>query len=885
MADIVVEIVRPEDLLVATVTLRNLRFTGRKLVRDVADQPVGISIELPTQHYRELIGFAPEVAAAAPTRLELDLRTDLAELPLGPDGLWGLCESAGVSPASSIAVPARCELMPAGPQWTLGVRPRSLDGGTELWRARLAPPTIAGRNHQLVVREVHLSPEPAWTVLPTQEQLHDRYRGAVMETTRFDLSPIGASVRMRGPVSYDDRVTDPAPHGADIGTYQHDVDFGRDSHVTVVTSGHLSSGHPAKLVEVSRREFVAGPAPVEGSAPQRSFAHLSLERMIVVDDPVFSVDAAAAAYGDLVRDMPFRSLRLLTTRTTIDADTAGAAAPFWIRRGGQDLRFALEGVDWSGRVVGFTLPLMFIPLGSSMDLIASVFGGPGPEDRKTAPLGGAHVTLADPSARPEAATTLAVEDLRMTVTPAVVAAVAAPVVPMVGSVGLVLEAVTQVTGQRQTVRATWHDVYRASGLSQASNELAAFLTLPTEVPLPMDPRNVGGLAKPDMVIGAITGMKGAVPTGFELGARPHPPTIVSQFQNATILGAIKLTDVIDLPAMNVPNLRTHVTPQEVRVEYDWTAPIKDGGNASILKPHGPGAQLEIKATTTRRTGDGQTTAEVAGTLTNVAIEFAGVVRLAFSSLAFTADPGRKPDIRPSGIKFEFFGELAFLNDLRQVLEKSGLAKGATVDVGPDHVTTGFAMGLPSTTCGVFAISNLAVRTELVVPFTGDPVRFSFALAERFKPFNLSYSAFTGGGFLALELDSGGIRRVEAALEFGGSLSLDLVVASGGVYVMAGIYFTYLDDRVTISGYLRAGGHLSVLGIVTVTVDFYMQLGYDLDSKRVTGRASLTVGIKVLFISKSVTLSVERSFVGSAVDPSFTDCYELDDWSEYCHAFA
>lgn len=117
-----------------------------------------------------------------------------------------------------------------------------------------------------------------------------------------------------------------------------------------------------------------------------------------------------------------------------------------------------------------------------------------------------------------------------------------------------------------------------------------------------------------------------------------------------------------------------------------------------------------------------------------------------------------------------------------MLEKAGLSKGPTIDVSTDRVTAGFAAALPSRTCGVFAISNLSVNTELVIPFTGEPVRFSFGLAERFKPFNLSYSAFTGGGFFALELDSGGVRRVEAALEFGGSLSLDLVVASGGVYV-------------------------------------------------------------------------------------------------------
>jgi hypothetical protein len=47
VADVVVEIVRPEDMLVAKVTLHNLRFSSDKLVRDAADQSVGISVELP----------------------------------------------------------------------------------------------------------------------------------------------------------------------------------------------------------------------------------------------------------------------------------------------------------------------------------------------------------------------------------------------------------------------------------------------------------------------------------------------------------------------------------------------------------------------------------------------------------------------------------------------------------------------------------------------------------------------------------------------------------------------------------------------------------------------------------------------------------------------
>jgi hypothetical protein len=48
---------------------------------------------------------------------------------------------------------------------------------------------------------------------------------------------------------------------------------------------------------------------------------------------------------------------------------------------------------------------------------------------------------------------------------------------------------------------------------------------------------------------------------------------------------------------------------------------------------------------------------------------------------------------------------------------------------------------------------------------------------------------------------------------------------------------------------------------------------------------VTVGVKVLFFSKSVSLTVTREFIGSASDPSFVDCFDEEDWSDYCLAFA
>jgi len=893
MDDQVFDLLRPADLLVARITLRNLTLHADRLVRTTAGEAARIVLTFPPQHLREqilVIGNPIGVAAAAPSSLELVVPDGVSELPLGPDGLWGVCSGLDVGDGERLGVPARVGLSPRSAHWSLPPRPHTVAAGTDLWRARLDSTTDGGQvSGQLVISEVHDSDVPAWQVLPTGADLRQRL-GGVMTATRFDLSALGASVRMRGPVAFDPAIVDPASVSGFLDSYEHQIDFGRDSHVKVVSHGHLSSGHPATLVSVANRVFVAGPAPITPDGrPQESNAGLSISRMIVVDDPVLSVERVSEAYGALDRDMPFRTLTLLTTQVgglTSVPDTGA----FWVRRAGGDVPFAMQGTDWAGAVTNFSLPLIFIPNGAfDADQFVSIFDASNPA-RHQASLAASTVTLADAGGRPDAHASVVVDFARFSITPVDPGlfghVTAAPVLPFVGSVGVVLEAVTQFTGQRRTIEATWHDTYRAVGLDRASNALGAYLRLPTEIPLSMDTQRVGGLAKPDMVLGAVTAVKGAVPAGFELGSAPDAATILARFAGAKILGVIDLTAVIGVSDLLPPELHTTATPEQVEVRYHWKAPIR-AEQTTLLKPDGPSPSITLDGVTTRRIADGQTTAKVEGTLQQVALDFAGVVKLHFDTLRFTAIPGRQPEIVPSGMTLEFSNELAFLNDLRAALASAGLAKGASVDVRTDRITAGFSAALPSLSCGVFMVTNLAVSSQLTIPFDGRPVEFRFSLAERFSPFGLSYSMFTGGGFFALALDSHGITRVEAALEFGGSLSLDIVVAKGSVFVMAGIYFVYdaVSDAVRISGYLRAGGQLNVLGIVTVSASFYMQLSYDLQTKRVVGRATLTIGIKVLFISKSVTLSVERSFVASALDPAFTDCFELEDWEEYCRAFA
>jgi hypothetical protein len=136
-----------------------------------------------------------------------------------------------------------------------------------------------------------------------------------------------------------------------------------------------------------------------------------------------------------------------------------------------------------------------------------------------------------------------------------------------------------------------------------------------------------------------------------------------------------------------------------------------------------------------------------------------------------------------------------------------------------------------------------------------------------------------------------MKELEAAIEFGATASLDIGVASGSVHMMAGIYFSLQRKDpgnalgATLTGYLRVGGSLRVLALVTVSVEFNLSFTYAKDGKAY-GRATLTVQVEIAFFSKSVELTVERTFAGQSGDPTFRDLFPAPaPWSEYALAFA
>jgi hypothetical protein len=273
------------------------------------------------------------------------------------------------------------------------------------------------------------------------------------------------------------------------------------------------------------------------------------------------------------------------------------------------------------------------------------------------------------------------------------------------------------------------------------------------------------------------------------------------------------------------------------------------------------------------------------------IVLANIIKVGFKKVAFKVSQNAKVDISVDMEKpaTTFLGPLSFINEISKVIPDDGFSDPPFLDVTAEGVKTGYTLAIPDLSVGAFMLRNLSLGAMVNLPFTGAPMTLRFNFCERHQPFTLTVSALGGGGFFGIELDLKGLRTLEASLEFGAAVSLNLGVASGAVSIMGGIYFKMKfesGNSVTeLTGYVRINGAMSVLGLITASLEFYLGLTYNMDTGKAWGEASLKIKIEILFFSKTVSITTRREFKGSSGDPTFAMLMPPSEWNVYCDAFA
>ncbi len=269
-----------------------------------------------------------------------------------------------------------------------------------------------------------------------------------------------------------------------------------------------------------------------------------------------------------------------------------------------------------------------------------------------------------------------------------------------------------------------------------------------------------------------------------------------------------------------------------------------------------------------------------------------LLKVSFTEIEFVQDSGHAPDLRIDGLKTEFLGLLELLKQVQELVDVVSAAKH--LDASPSGITASYILPIPSCSAGAFSLRNIGIAVSVEVPFDGRPVRLSLGFSTRANPFNLSVLALGGGGYILLELDRDGLRRLEIALEFGALIAIDFLVAHGEVHALGGIRFALEQDgSVSLEGYLRIGGCVSVLGLISVSVEMRIGLTYTSARKALVGRATLVVEVDLTLWSESVELDSGEWVLagGSAGDQGLaltageTPSLDADRWRDYLAVFA
>lgn len=761
------------------------------------------------------------------------------------------------------------------------------------------------------------------------------YRPSPVNAERFMLSALGAWMNTRGAWG--------PPLNLTVEEWRHLATMARDHYVRVVYKGYLFPfGHRASLVKITERKFELTPDGYRA-------AYLRQRMYIVVRQPekLFGASGLQTPEGDSIDlQMPFKRVRIGTLVTPDldppeNTDIGGMTLDgFWPFVGKSPFQFHLIGEDPEGQATEFTAPLIFVSSRYSDDAgkmgqVLNDYRVNANLERRERPLQGQKVAFAESTPGKPGDTTFEVESIRLSAfVPGAGTQLPADqprFFPVMERARAHLTAIEQVAGQGQAADVEFHASYLKAGFDEAANKGAVFLRLLSSLPLDFGAGGhadkAGGLVTPNMSIGGLSRALGPVggvvdnlvnglfdPSDFFSDAKIFGGMLLSSIIpkinpsdfNLDTTKALKTADdvkkLLDTGGsrLKVPFLTSRVIresndplakPTGIETTFAWKPDLKSFPESQPIFVTKDGTELVVTSTLLTKLDGTPPTFDIKGSIKSFDMDLiapvVSFIRIEFKKLEFTAKTGQKANVGVDIEAVHFAGPLSFVNALQEFLKSTG--EGPSIDIQPSGVTAGLTIAIPNVAVGVMSLENLSLSASLHIPFNSDPLRIEFAFCSRENPFHIIVSMFGGGGFFGIRLGLDGVEQLEASLEFGGSFSLDIGVASGGVHIMAGIYFK-LESKpggsvATLTGYLRCGGSLEVLGIITVSVEFYMGLTYESEGNKVWGEASLTVEIEILFFSASVELSVRREFAGSAADPSFSEMITQPQWEDYCDAFA
>ena len=102
------------------------------------------------------------------------------------------------------------------------------------------------------------------------------------------------------------------------------------------------------------------------------------------------------------------------------------------------------------------------------------------------------------------------------------------------------------------------------------------------------------------------------------------------------------------------------------------------------------------------------------------------------------------------------------------------------------------------------------------------------------------------------------------------LAVDFGVASGSISASIGIYIRLEAEKGSLTGYFRLRGEVDVLGLISASIELYLELTYHFESGKMVGRRGITIEVDGAVLLGERDDRGTRQFAGSKGDPSLRD---------------
>jgi hypothetical protein len=900
MPSIFESVVRADDLLYCQFELVNLAVgssaAGVPQLKRVAAGPAHIIVRLPPQSLAEqdtrggssVPSLPYQAGLSGPSRLTFRVPDSVNAIDYRLDALLAFLQSADLETAdaltgltTAIECPDRLLLVPQ-PSTRLAHRTAPFTSQstavTELWHSMLHDP--AGGD-ALQLRPI---PNPSdggdrsfTTPLAKADRdaiiAHSRQDANpnVVASQLFRLTALGATMQLKGDWAPSSTIT--------LAAWEQRAELGRDQHVRTVDQGYLFPfGHRAAVAKVTDRQLMSH------SSGLRT-AELVQTLFLTVIEPERSYENLAA-YPAKGREMPFVRARIVSAPQQISDPAAPIAVDLLL-------------FDRAGSHIDSHATVFFVAAGATANVASLAALRDRYQTMSVLPLGGQRVVMADDGSGGDTSLNVDSVNLGVKLSADLAGQTVPPFLPYMRTADARIPALEQMVGtvdptpaaHRKANRIVFHDTYLRSGFPPGDTKgvFAKFAPI-AGLAIPAD--RAGGLAAPKFPgIDGLSRFMGPVASvdGFVNGSTLDPTTLIG---DAKLLGVIPLNKVIaavtdgtDPFQANAarglfdsvdnmtgflarPVMTTVTTGSGAETRFVWKPRLAaDSLPLPLLKSGAIDLILKGRITAGTRSPSSPAAFAVQGRLRNFALSLLGLVTVKFNSVQFASRSGSKVDVKLDIADVEFQGMLTFVDKLRELLPTKSLLGLPQVQTAPDGVTVRYAIPVPSVPLGAMNIENLTVSSSVSLPFVeGKSAIVQFALSQRDNPFQINISIFGGTGFFSLQAMTSNKLAVEAALEFGGVAELDLVVVRGGVHLLAGVYLSMTSSGgVLIEGHLRFGGYVDVLGLISVSIEFFLALTYNGRSLAGTGR--LTVGVKLLFHSESFSFEVHREISAFGAAPA------------------